>query len=516
VNKLRTTLLSAAALLVFGAVIPASTAHAADTDLKTALDQIVAGSALSGSLVAVQVREANTGAVLYARNSDQRVIPASNNKLLTSTSALEVLGADYRFHTKVLTGGKRVGGVLAGPLYLKGGGDPTMLAADYDALAKQVADSGVKVVAGELVADDTWFDDVRLGRDWAWDDEPAYYTAPNSALTVASNPDFDPATVIVTATGTTAGQPATLAMTPANGTEHLVNRTTTGAAGSASTIAVTREHGTDNLVLTGSVAAGAVSAGLEVSVFNPTAYAASVFRNALTAHGVRVAGPTTFKAAPAGAAELADHPSMTLAQLLVPFLKLSNNMHAEVLVKAMGRQKSNAGTYTAGLAAEQSALRGLGVDTSVLRTVDGSGLSRQDHVTNQQITNLLLAARGKPWFGTWYNALPVAGVPDRMVGGTLRSRMGGTPAANNLHGKTGTLTGVSALSGYVTDASGRPLVFSAIVNMNLGGVTPSLDQIGVTLASTTATGVAEGALTKRAPAAKPQPDDVECSWVNAC
>jgi D-alanyl-D-alanine carboxypeptidase/D-alanyl-D-alanine-endopeptidase (penicillin-binding protein 4) len=156
----------------------------------------------------------------------------------------------------------------------------------------------------------------------------------------------------------------------------------------------------------------------------------------------------------------------------------------------------------------------LGVEPAKVRTVDGSGLSRQDLVTSQQLTTLLIAAQARPWFTTWYNALPVAGVADRLVGGTLRSRMAGTPAAGNLHGKTGSLTGVSALSGYVTDASGRKLVFSAVINNNLVGVTPVLDTIGVTLASATTGGVPSASRLK-APEVR-EPADVECSWVKAC
>src|SRR6185312_13280169 len=99
---------------------------------------------------------------------------------------------------------------------------------------------------------------------------------------------------------------------------------------------------------------------------------------------------------------------------------------------------------------------------------DGSGMSRIDQLSPDQVVAILRAAKTKPWFQTWYDALPIAGNPDPMVGGTLRSRMAGTPAANNLHGKTGSMTGVSALSGYVTSADGQPLVFSLISNNFIG------------------------------------------------
>src|SRR5262249_8772003 len=157
-------------------------------------------------------------------------------------------------------------------------------------------------------------------------------------------------------------------------------------------------------------------------------YTATIFREALLRHGVRVARETGYGATPASASAIADRESMTLGELLVPFLKLSNNMHAEVLLKEMGRAVSGQGTGAAGLAAASGALTALGVDMSVQRQVDGSGLSRQDLLTNHQITTLLLAARAEPWYPVWYEALPIAGAPDRLVGGTLRSRMVGTAA----------------------------------------------------------------------------------------
>jgi D-alanyl-D-alanine carboxypeptidase/D-alanyl-D-alanine-endopeptidase (penicillin-binding protein 4) len=127
--------------------------------------------------------------------------------------------------------------------------------------------------------------------------------------------------------------------------------------------------------------------------------------------------------------------------------------------------------------------KSVGVDTSTVRFSDGSGLSRKDNVTGDAITDVLIAARTKPWFQQWYNALPIAGNPDRFVGGTLSSRMRGTPAANNVHAKTGSLTGVTALSGYVTDADGRALVFSMVSNNYLLSPRSVEDSVAITLAS---------------------------------
>ncbi|MEV6493703.1 D-alanyl-D-alanine carboxypeptidase/D-alanyl-D-alanine-endopeptidase, partial [Actinoplanes sp. NPDC051633] len=216
---------------------------AGDPALTAALDQILADSRLAGASAGLEVRDAVTGEALYERNVNQRLIPASNQKIRTSIAALEVLGPDHRFHTDVLTSGTN--------LYLRGGGDPTVLASDLDALAADVAATGLKVVTGDLVADDTWFDSVRLGTDWVWDDEPYSYASPISALTVAPNTDYDAGAVIVaTGPGAAAGSPAAVTLTPPNHYVKVINKATTGAAGSANTATATRPHGTNTVVVT--------------------------------------------------------------------------------------------------------------------------------------------------------------------------------------------------------------------------------------------------------------------------
>ena len=511
-----------------GTAAPASAAQVASAPtagsaLTADLDRLLTDPRLQGSQVGLEVRDAATGEVLYDHGAGTRLLPASNTKLLTSVAALQVLGPDHRFRTTVATSGTRTGPVLHGDLVLRGTGDPTMLAADYDALAGQVAATGITHVTGRLVADDTYFDDVRLAPFWSWDDEPYYYSGQVSALTVAPDTDYDAGSVIVhVAPGAAAGDPAVVTTEPPTSYVHVVDRATTGAAGSDDTADAVREHGSNTVEVTGSVPADGSPDDIWSTVWEPTGLAASILRDALARHGVSVGGWVR-GASPEGADVVATHDSMPLSQMLVPFLKLSNNMHAEHLVKAMGAKVSGQGTWSAGIAAEKAALAHLGVDTSAVRLADGSGLSRADMVAPHQLTNLLVAARGEPWFRTWYDALPVAGEADRMVGGTLRSRMRGTPAAGNVHAKTGSMTGVSGLSGYVTDGSGRPLVFSMVTNNYVASSVRTLeDAVAVRLASEGATSTRS--LRMVAPA-EPAPrtaderraDELECSWVkHAC
>ncbi|MEV0615590.1 D-alanyl-D-alanine carboxypeptidase/D-alanyl-D-alanine-endopeptidase [Nonomuraea sp. NPDC050404] len=472
-------------------------------DLTQDLNQILSDPRLTIARAGVVVKSARTGEELYATDAGKLLIPASNTKLFTSAAAAETLGLDHRFSTTVLNTGRKAGSVLTGDLVLRGTGDPTMLAEDYDALAKRVAGAGVKLVTGRLVADDTWFDSRRLGNDWAWDDETAYYAAPISALTASPDRDYDAGSVIVSVAAE--GGKVKVSTTPETDYLKIVNRATAGAE---TDVLIERQHGTRTVVITGTVADPYQE---WVAVDDPTAYVSSLFRKSLARHGVKVLGPTVTGATPSGARELAAHESMTLGELLVPFMKLSNNIHAEILTKAMGRKVSNQGTWSAGLKVSTDFAEANGVEVINMR--DGSGLSRRDGFSPGSIVQLLSAVRTKPWYSTWYESLPIAGNADRFTGGTLRSRMRGTPAQDNVHAKTGSLTGVTSLSGYVNSADGEPLIFSIMLNQYLSASPKDIeDKIAVRLAQFSRTAAAGEATGLRATDAGPA-GDLECSWL---
>ncbi|AZP18225.1 D-alanyl-D-alanine carboxypeptidase/D-alanyl-D-alanine-endopeptidase [Streptomyces aquilus] len=502
----------AVAGVLVAAVLGPGAQAGADSDrsgLSEAIDTVLGDPRMEGGVASVVVADADSGELLYQHLPSTRLMPASNTKLTTSAAAMEILGPGHRFTTDVLADGRRHGSVLRGDLYLRGTGDPTLLAADYDELAAQVAAAGVTRVQGRLIADDTRFDAQRLGRSWAADDESSYYSAQISALSVAPDTDYDTGTVIVTvAPGAAAGDAPVVTVTPDTGYVDIDVRATTVAAGGANDLTVERVHGSNDIVVSGTTPVGGSGAKEWVTVWEPTGYAAAVFRDALKAHGVKVTGPTRLgRRTPDGATELGSHSSMPLKDLLIPFMKLSNNMHAEILTKTMGYEVSQQGSWSAGLAAISGYLKGVGVDAAKVRQVDGSGLSRMDTFPAGQFVRLLRAVRAEPWYPDWKRSLPVACAPDRFVGGTLRSRMCGTAAALNAQAKTGSLTGASALSGYVTGADGRELVFSIVLNNYLASsVKPLEDAIVVTLAKSTA----EAAAPVEPKAARG--DGLECAW----
>ncbi|THV43448.1 D-alanyl-D-alanine carboxypeptidase/D-alanyl-D-alanine-endopeptidase [Glycomyces buryatensis] len=493
-----------------------------DEALAGAIDAILADARLTDSQADVVVADANTGEVLYDHEGNARAIPASNNKLLTSAAALETLGADYTFTTDVAAEAQPDGGTLAGDLYLRGTGDPTMLAEDYDALAADLAEAGVTAIDGDLVADDTAFDDDRAGSSWERGDLQYLYASQISALTVASSTDLDAGTVrVFVEPGAAEGDDAEISMVPANDYVTIESAITTGAAGLDTSVSIDRDEYSNEITVSGSIAADAAETFGTRAVIEPTALAANVFEAALADHGIAFDGEVRLgEETPEGADALASHESMPLSELIVHFLKRSNSSHAEALYKTMGYEATGEGTFASGKAAVYGAIEKYGVDTEPVRVVDGSGLSRQTFLSADLITDLLVGAKDASWFDTWYEALPIACESDPMVGGTLSSRMCDTPAASNVHAKTGSMTGVSALSGYATDADGRELVFSVVTNDYLSSSVKDIeDKIAAAVAGHS------GAATEaeietfsnldeiEEPAEDAAPADLECSWV---
>lgn len=442
---------------------------------------------LDGSVTGVSLRSADSGEILYEHFGDIRLRPASNMKLFTTAAALETLGENYRFATEVLTDGKVKGKVLQGNLYLKGKGDPTLLKEDLDRLADQLKKQGIGKIHGDLIGDDTWYDDVRLSQDLTWTDETEYYGSQVSALTVSPNTDYDTGTVIVEATpAPKVGKPAEWTVTPKTNYVKVINKAVTVEKDGKKNITIQREHGTNTIVVEGTIPVGASAAKEWMTVWEPSEYALSLFNQSLKEKGIQFIGKSEMKLGktPKNGQLLVKKQSMPLKDILIPFMKLSNNGHAEMLAKEMGQVVYGEGSWDKGLKVIRDTASSLGVNAQTLMLRDASGMSHVTMIPANEISELLFAIQQKSWYPSFLASLPVAGDSDRFVGGTLRNRMKEPPTKGNVIAKTGSLTAVSTLSGYVTTKSGERIIFSILNNNYVASsVTEIQDQIAKVIAS---------------------------------
>ncbi len=459
-------ILSATALVSFGTLSASAPAQAAVTDpgLVVKLNSVLRDSRVTRARSAAIVLDAQSGSILYSRYGDRATMPASNTKIVTALAAMDTLGSGYRFKTEVIRRGALTNGLVNGRLYLKGYGDPTTRQSDYAALARQVYRAGVRRIKTDLIVDATYFDADRYNATWKTSYAASYYAAEVSGLTVAANADLDPGTVYLRYSPGARGQRAKISFSPAAAGRYITvtNNTTTSARGSGSTLSARRSHGSNTITVSGRVAVGRSTAQRLITVHRPELYAGAVFRAELARLNITVGG--TVRALPTPATKrtvVARDTSMPLSQLIVPFMKYSNNGHAEALTKAMGAKRGS-GSWAAGLTSTRDYLVQARAWNTEIRLADGSGLTRANRLTPRALARALVHAQSKTWFPAFRYSLPVAGNRTRSIGGTLRNRMNGTSAANNARAKTGTLTGVTALSGYVRGKGGRLYAFSML------------------------------------------------------
>ncbi len=305
---------------------------------------------LHGAVAGVSIRSSVSGELLYQHNGDMRLTPASNLKLLTGAAALSALGSQYRFTTEIWTDGTAAGNTLKGNLYLKGKGDPTLLKVDFDRMAEKIRERGIKNITGNLIGDDTWYDQVRHSIDLPWSDEQTYYGAQISALTASPNRDYDAGTVIIEVnSGNEIGDPARITVTPNTNYVNVSNHTVTVSPEGMKEINIKREHGSNHIIVKGTFPLKSKRDKTWIAVWEPTFYAIDMFKQSLQEHGIEWSGSVKAAQTPGNAELLLSHKSMPLSELMIPFMKLSNNGHGETLIKEMGKVAKGEGSWKKGL-----------------------------------------------------------------------------------------------------------------------------------------------------------------------
>ncbi len=459
---------SAAGATVRQSTAGTRTAGAGRRGFAALADSLLSDPMFRSSHWGVLVVDALSGDTLYSRNAGKLFMPASNQKLLTGATALAQLGPDFRFETRVLGAAYPVHGILTGDLAIVGTGDPTFsdslsggdAMAPLRMLADSIAARGITEITGRLVRGGDAFPDSALGYGWAWDDLDYSYSAPVDELFF--NEGYARVTVVG---GAVAGAPVTVRTSPARTVPRIgtVEVTTTGTCcrerSRVEWSADTR--GTrPSLTLRGSVRPGD-SVTVEVALRHSSGAWLDAFAEALAERGIAVRGGVEPDAIAdtSGYVTLATRLSPALREILPRFEKPSQNQIGEILFKTLGRVRAGEGSADSGRRVVERQLVAWGADSAGFAVRDGSGLSRHDYVSPETIVRVLDAMRRHAEFRLFYDALPIAGVD-----GTIGGRMKGTPAAGNVHAKTGTLDKARSLSGYVTSADGRLLLFSMLSN----------------------------------------------------
>ncbi|MGH9722000.1 MAG: D-alanyl-D-alanine carboxypeptidase/D-alanyl-D-alanine endopeptidase [Bryobacteraceae bacterium] len=421
--------------------------------------------------VGVQIVDLESGETLFESGEKRYFVPASNTKLFTTALGLMRLGPDHRFHTMVVAAQPPdAEGRIAASITLVGAGDPNLSgrAIPYrvngpppepltaiEELAAQIVASGVKRIDGDVIGDDTAFLYEPFPDGWALNDPLWEYGAPVSALSVDDN------TFTLTVRP---GNPARVSLRPALDYFRIDNRVREGAARQ---VRIDREPGSNVLRIWGEMPAKDAGLSRSLAVDDPALYAAETLRDALVRRGVAIRGravarhffPGDSPPAPPAGTELARRTSPPLLESLRVIDKVSQNLHAEMLLRSVGRARRQTGSMATGLAELHEFLTEAGIDPQEVRFRDGSGLSRMNLVTPAAIVRLLRYMYASAQREQWMALLPVGGED-----GTLRLRMQNTAAARRIHAKTGSLAHVAALSGYANRAGGGTLGFSILTN----------------------------------------------------
>jgi D-alanyl-D-alanine carboxypeptidase/D-alanyl-D-alanine-endopeptidase (penicillin-binding protein 4) len=463
------------------------------------LDARLDGPGLDRHIWGVAITDLN-GRLIYGRNADRLMVPASNTKLVVSAVATAMLGPDFVVRTSVYGAGPVVDGELRGDLVLYGRGDPTFSRRCYDIdntragacdsdpaaklrdLARQLRERGIRRVSGDLVGDGSYFDGELVHPAWETYDLNWWYAAPVSALGFNDNA-LD---VVIEAVDSGEVQPR-ISIGPDVGVALLDNRALIAPRGATRTLDVIRSRDGARYVASGLVPIGAERRTEYAAVIDPDHFAALAMRRELLAQGIVVLGTirstvdsTDFAVARA-TPPLAEVTSRPLRDWVFPVLNTSQNWFAEMLLKQLGRRFGTAGSWSEGIGVERRFLiDSVAIDSTQFALVDASGLASNNLVSPLAFAQLLAWMRQHPTYEAF-----AAGLPQSGALGSLRRRFIDTALEGRVRAKTGSISRVNTLSGYVERADGEVLIFSIQANHHTLGsarMIPAIDSVVLELA----------------------------------
>jgi D-alanyl-D-alanine carboxypeptidase/D-alanyl-D-alanine-endopeptidase (penicillin-binding protein 4) len=407
----------------------------------------------------VEIYSLDRREILYQNRKDHLYVPASNQKLITTAAALKYLGPDYRYSTRLFTTGKVEDGVLYGDLYIKGYGDPKLVSEQMWLLVNELKNIRVHKMVGNIIADNSFFDSLLRVKTWKQANGSEAYNAPLGALSF----NFNTVTVYVSP-GNRAGDKPHVVVEPDTQYIKIKNQSQTLSSKKRGRLILNRfDRGDyDEISITGGIRENSRRARYYVNITDPTRYTLSVFKEYLARAGIQMVGATLQQGTvPKGARLLVNHESEPLSLALRGLNKFSNNLVAEQILKTLAAENFGPpGTTENGLRVISKYMRSLGFSQDQYRIVDGSGLSRQNRLTANQIVSVLEHVHDDlSIYPEFISALGVMGLD-----GNVRKRMNEVEESQKARVKTGTLNSVSALSGYFQSRDGERFAFSILMN----------------------------------------------------
>lgn len=444
-------------LLLFilnGLVFPQYRSIAADIDL------LLTDNFFRSCQIAVDIYDLSSKEIVYRKNHKQLLHPASNMKILSSAAGLFFLGPDYEFTTGIWYTGELNDSVLVGDLYYVGGFDPDFTSKNLDSLSGEIAGLGISSITGSIIGDVSMMDSLFWGEGWMWDDDPETDFPYMTPLIVN-----DGAVMIEYMPGEE-GAPAIIKTIPESDYFEIENNSVT-ISDTTKKFTVTREwiDRSDKIIIEGNIDTSAAADTIRLNLVNSTEYFLTMAKESLIRNDVEVSGGIKVSVLPENSEKLITH-SRTYREVIVNLNKESDNLSAEMTLRALSKNKSNKpASADVGVELIDSLICIVGLNPRTYRLVDGSGVSHYNLVSTELLTDLLkyFYFDTPELYTILKESFPISGVD-----GTLKNRMENSEAYNRVYAKTGTLSGVSCLSGYITSERGTEFVFSIMIQNFVG------------------------------------------------
>ncbi len=453
-------------------------------NLNERLLQLLKNPSLKNTSYGISILSVKKNSTLFNHRHNDLFSLASNMKLLVTSAALDYLGPDFEYKTSVEAHGTiTTSGELKGDIIIKGSGDPNLSGRFHDgnilaipeSWANAIRNRGIRVVTGDIIADDRIFDRIYINPNWPENQLSEWYCAPSCGLSFNDNciditliPDKKPGNIVK------------LFVNPNTSYFTIFNSCVYTSIKKEHVYSIYRKPETNQIFIKGKFWINASPKKTWVSVHNPSLYLATVFKEVLEKNGITVLGSARVIDERDSDAnhEIIAQTTSTMEQTVLVTNKQSQNFYAEQIMKTLGAQIKGRGTLEAGIEVVRDFMSKLGFETDGYQIEDGSGLSKGNKLSPAMITSLLAYMYNHPHGKVLWDSLPTSGVD-----GGLQRRMIAPLYKGKIHAKTGYIAKTSTLSGYVDTPDGEVLAFSILVNnfKNLGIVMKFQDEICQTL-----------------------------------